>query len=60
MLIPIPLRTMYTLDIMPVIKIYDRKHNIILGFLKIKMLQFYSKITVNIGKRWHPTKEQSV
>jgi hypothetical protein len=56
MLIQIPSRTMYTLDITPVIKIYDRKHNIFSGFLKIKMLQFYSKITVNIGKRWHPIK----
>jgi len=51
MLTPIPLHTTYTLDIIPVIKIYEQKHNMLLGFSKIKMLQFYKKIIVNIGKR---------
>ena len=58
MLIPIPLHTMHTFDIMPVIKICKRKHNISLGFLKIKMLEYYSKTIFNIGKIWRPVKER--
>lgn len=59
MLTPISLHTMYTMDNTPLIKIYERKHNMLLAFSKIKMLLFYKKIVVNHGKRWHPIKERT-